>query len=52
MLRWVRDALRVIAGLDPAIHEDGPRVETVRFRSLRGLMDARIKPGMTNERLS
>ena len=33
----------VIAGLDPAIHEAAPT--TVRLSSLRGLMDARVKPG-------
>jgi len=36
---------RVIAGLDPAIHDEEPRAKSVRLNPLRCLMDARVKPG-------
>jgi hypothetical protein len=51
-----QDYPRVIAGLsrskngvaslayDPAIHEEAQQASTVRFDSLRGFMDARVKP--------
>jgi len=34
----------VIAGLDPAIHENVPRMPFLRVSSRRHLMDARVKP--------
>jgi hypothetical protein len=42
--RLVRGPLRVIAGLDPAIHDEVQRMTSVRPWPLRGLMDARVKP--------
>jgi hypothetical protein len=35
---------RVIAGLDPAIHDEAQRATSVRSWPLHGLMDARVKP--------
>jgi hypothetical protein len=35
---------RVVAGLDPATHDEAPRATSVLFELLRGLMDARVKP--------
>jgi len=35
----------VIAGLDPAIHDEAQRMTSVRSQVLRGLMDAPVKPG-------
>ena len=34
-----------MAGLDPAIHEAAPRIESVRFHSLTLRMDGPGKPG-------
>ena len=39
----LRRTVHVIAGLDPAIHDDAQRVKSVRSQPLHGLMDARIK---------
>jgi hypothetical protein len=35
---------RVIAGLDPAIHDKLWQMQTVRFALPRFIMDARVKP--------
>jgi hypothetical protein len=35
---------RVIAGLDPAIHDESPRMQIARFLVLQFNMDARVKP--------
>jgi hypothetical protein len=35
----------VIAGLDPAIHDDVLLTSAVRFALRRGFMDPRVKPG-------
>ena len=34
----------VMAGLDPAIHDEALRMTFVRSSPLHGLMDARVKP--------
>jgi hypothetical protein len=41
---------RVIAGLDPAIHDEVQRATSLRSDPLHGLMDARVKPGHDAER--
>ncbi len=35
----------VIAGLDPAIHDDVRKIKTGRFIPPTGFMDGRVKPG-------
>jgi hypothetical protein len=35
---------RVIAGLDPAIHDDARQIQFVRFAQPQLIMDARVKP--------
>jgi hypothetical protein len=39
-----------MAGLDPAIHDEGQHVTFVRINVLRGLMDCRLKAGNDAER--
>jgi hypothetical protein len=41
----------VMAGLDPAIHDDSLREATVRLNLSRRLMDARVKPAHDVESL-
>jgi hypothetical protein len=47
-----RSQPRVTAGLDPAAHDESPSIPTVRFVSLKGIMDARVKPAHDSERFS
>jgi hypothetical protein len=41
----------VIAGLDPAIHDEPPRPSTVKFDAPMAFMDGRVKPGHDLDRL-